>query len=187
MDGTSELSGLSFANVMLNDKFKDDIMFTHFGITGPGIFKLTQYPEPPKKIKIKFDVELDISEFKNIMNGSKKILSNQIDHLPKRYISYIENKYNLTDKKCCDYTKDELEKVYTELTEPTFDIVGFYDFDKAFTTGGGISTKSINPRTFESKKVPGLYFAGECLSANFPTGGFNLTCNISMAMSIAKN
>ncbi len=71
-------------------------------------------------------------------------------------------------------TKEQRQRLLEVLKDFTVEIAGFRPMEEAIVTAGGVSLKEVNPRTMESKLVKGLYFAGEMLDVDAPTGGYNL-------------
>ncbi len=197
-----ELQGLTLKNVSIylkdieNDKiiYQDfgEMIFTHFGISGPIVLSssahLTRYKNCNEKIKnkkIKFIIDLkpalseekleeriirDFLEFKN------KQFKNSLDKLlPKKLIPIIIKKSSIPEnKKTNEITKKERKILTKLLKEFELDVKDFRPIEEAIITSGGISTKEINPKTMESKLVENLYFAGEIIDVDSYTGGFNL-------------
>ena len=196
------LQGLSLKNVEIKvidiDKNKiiytdfGEMLFTHFGISGPIVLSSSSHLVRYKKIdellankKIKFFIDLkpalsrekleervlrDFEEFKN------KEFKNALDKLlPQKLIMPIikESQINPT-KKVNIITKQEREQLIKSLKDFEITIKGFRDIKDAIITSGGINVKEVNPKTMESKLVKGLYFAGEILDVDSYTGGFNL-------------
>lgn len=197
-----ELQGLTLKNVSIylkdieNKKiiYQDfgEMIFTHFGISGPIVLSssahLTRYKncnEKMKNKKIKFIIDLkpalseekleerimrDFLEFKN------KQFKNSLDKLlPKKLIPIIIKKSLIPEnRKINEITKKE-RKILTKLLKNfELDVKDFRPIEEAIITSGGISTKEINPKTMESKLVENLYFAGEIIDVDSYTGGFNL-------------
>lgn len=196
------LQGLSLRNVGIkirnaeNDKviYEDfgEMLFTHFGVSGPTILSgsahLVRYKnieELLKRKKIILIIDLkpalsyeklddrilrDFSEFKN------KLFKNSLEKLlPQKLINVIIEKSEINpDKKVNEITKQERKKLVTLLKNFELLISDFRPIEEAIITSGGINIKEINPKTMESKLVPGLYFAGEIIDVDAYTGGFNL-------------
>lgn len=80
----------------------------------------------------------------------------------------------LPDKQVNEITKEERHGLAGCIKDLRFTITGTRDFNEAIITQGGVSVKEVNPSTMESKRIPGLYFAGEVLDLDAVTGGFNL-------------
>ena len=102
----------------------------------------------------------------------------QLDNLPndlKKLIQPIINKSSINpNKKVNEITKEERRRLVKLLKEFIIEIKGFRPIEEAIITSGGINIKEINPKTMESKKIKGLYFAGEIIDVDAYTGGFNL-------------
>lgn len=163
---------------------KGDILFTHFGITGPAVFGMTGEKEIHETISVGI-TNMSLDEFKEIANKSNKTMARTYKGLgPEKYVNYVMA--NDGELIANSVKKDALERVYNNLTNYTFKVKSKIEIDKAFTMGGGISLDEINPRTFEAKNIPCLYFIGECLDFFAPTGGFNISLCISMGKTCGE-
>ena len=197
-----ELQGLSLKNVAIKifDTEKDkkiyedfgEMIFTHFGISGPIILSasahLVRYKNIEellhnKKISLILDLKPALDEKKlndrilrDFSEQKNKQLKNSLDKLlPRKLIPVIIEKSGINaDKKINEISKKEREKLVKSIKEYIVKIKDFRPIDEAIITSGGISIKEINPKTMESKKVSGLYFAGEIIDVDAYTGGFNL-------------
>ena len=152
------LSGVSvFAEIEINDKiFRDNVLFSHRGITGPAILNSSLYWEKGN-IKINF-----LPNYKKIK--SNKFPSNFLN-LPKWFIVEFLKSQNIEDK------NQNLELIVEKLQNYTFAPAGTFGFNKAEVTKGGVNTKELID--FESKSVNGLYFIGEVLDVTDELGGYN--------------
>ncbi len=197
-----ELQGLSLKNVKIkildiskNKEIYEDfgeMLFTHFGVSGPiilsGSAHLVRYKNidtllKNKQIKLAIDLKpalteeklnerilRDFNEFKN------KNFKNSLDKLlPQKLINTIIE-YSKIDpeKQVNSITKQERKHLIQILKNFEITIKDFRKIEDAIITSGGINIKEVNPKTMESKKVKGLYFAGEILDVDSYTGGFNL-------------
>ena len=197
-----ELQGLSLKNVEIkltdsesNKSIYNDfgeMLFTHLGVSGPIILSssahLVRYKDIEnkllnKKIKLKIDFKPALSEekleqrilrdFEEIKNKQYKNSLNKL--LPQKLINIIIEKSNINaDKKINEITKEERKRLVKILKNFELTIKSFRTIDEAIITSGGIDIKELNPKTMESKKVKGLYFAGEVIDVDAYTGGFNL-------------
>ncbi len=187
------LQGLSLKNIKIKtmvDKknvYEDfgEIMFTHYGISGPLILKASRFliGEYSKGIKIFVDLKPALSEkelderilrdFKECVNKSFK---NSLDKLlPQKIIPLIIKKSDINEnKKVNEITKLERKNLIDIVKNFPINIVGNTGYRDAVITAGGVSVKEIDPSTMESKLVKGLYFAGEVIDIDSFTGGFNL-------------
>ena len=197
-----KMQGLSLRNVKI--KIVDDtsgkeiyedfgeMLFTHFGISGPTIlsgsahlvrYKNIQELLKQRKIKIYIDLKPALSEeqlddriLRDFKEAKNKQFKNSLDNLlPQKMIGYIIEKSEIPeDKKVNEITKEERKKLLNLLKKLEFTIKDFRPVEEAIITSGGINIKEINPKTMESKLIKGLYFAGEIIDVDAYTGGFNL-------------
>ncbi len=201
-DLCSSLQGLSLRNVKIklinleNKKviYEDfgEMLFTHFGVSGPTILSSSSHLLRVKNIdellradKICLSIDLkpalseetldnrilrDFKEFKN------KQFKNSLENLlPKKMIEPIINLSEINpDKRVNEINKQERHKLIHLLKDFKVTIKGFRDINEAIITAGGINIKEINSSTMESKIIKGLYFAGEIIDVDAYTGGFNL-------------
>ena len=197
-----DMQGLSLRNVGIKiidiEKnkiiYKDfgEMIFTHFGVSGPTILSgsahLVRYKDierllKEKKIVLSIDLKpalteeqlddriiRDFNEFKN------KHFRNSLDNLlPQKMIENVIQKSGIDEnKKVNEISKEERKKIVKILKNFEITIQNFRPIEEAIITSGGINTKEINPKTMESKLIKGLYFAGEIIDVDSYTGGFNL-------------
>lgn len=188
---TKSLQGLSLKNVSL--AFKNgkkvlydgfgEMMFTHFGITGPLVLSASSYLKSPKGVEAVLDLkpaltmeQLDKRLLREFEENKNKQFKNSINSLfPAKLIPVMLSLSGINpDKKVNEISKEE-RKFFAELIKGLpMTITGTRDFKEAIITRGGVSVKDINPSTMESKKIKDLYFAGEVLDVDGLTGGFNL-------------
>jgi len=190
-----DLQGLSLRNVSITIKYGKkklkssvgELMFAHFGLSGPLILdlsgKILSFLEKHKKISIFIDLKpgLDLEKLNNKLlrefkeKGTTKLKNLLKDLLPGRLIDVFLYLASLDpDKECSQVTQKERQSMVSFLKEMPLKIIGSLPVDKAMVTSGGISTKEINPRTMESKIISGLYFAGEIIDGSAKSGGYNL-------------
>jgi hypothetical protein len=197
-----QLQGLSLRNVEIKliDKqtnkeiYQDfgEMLFTHFGVSGPTILSssahLVRYKQIEEKLKnqvidLIIDLKPALSEEKleeRIMRDFQEIKNKQFKNgldklLPQKMISVIIERSGINaNKPINEITKEERKKLVKLLKNFIIEIKGFRPIEEAIITSGGISVKEINPKTMQSKKINGLYFAGEIIDVDSYTGGFNL-------------
>lgn len=163
------------------------LLITHWGMSGPGILKLSAWGArilADKQYTFQIEVNwLDdvskgaclemIKDFK-ITLAKKTVQKNNPFHLPKRLWQRIVEAAGITAQtRWADLNKQQTEQLASQLTEAIFNVKGKSTFKEEFVTAGGIDLKEINFKTFESKKHKNLYFAGEILNIDAITGGFN--------------
>lgn len=210
-----ELQGLSLRNVKVSliDKTNNKIlysefgemMFSHFGVTGPVVLSASSKLNTVKSIKEKLDknqIELVIDlkpalsfevldkriqrDFEKYTN--KEFKNSLNDLLPQKLISPIINLSKIDkEKKVHQITREQRENLVNIVKNLKINISGFMPLDMAIVTSGGINTKEINPKTMESKIVKGLYVVGELLDVDAYTGGYNLQIAFSTGVAAGKN
>ena len=208
-----KLQGLSLRNVKItirhNKKiiYEDfgEMIFTHFGVSGPIILSastiLLRYKNIKELLKNK-EIELLI-DFKPALNKEKldlrirrdfeefknKQFKNSLNQLlPQKLIPVIIEKSEIDEnKKVNEITKEERQKLVNLLKEFKLTIKDFKEIEYAIVTAGGINIKEINPKTMESKIIKGLYFAGEIIDVDGYTGGFNLQIAYSTGYTAGMN
>lgn len=186
-----KMQGLSLKNVGLklynNNKliYEDfgEMLFTHFGVTGPIILSSSSHlvRQELKNPKIEIDLKPALTEEKlderilrDFQTEKNKEFKNSLDKLlPQKMIPVIIKLLGI-NKKVNEIKKEERHKLVRLLKYFPIEIEGFRDISEAIITSGGISVKEINPKTMESKLVKNLYFAGEIIDVDAYTGGFNL-------------
>lgn len=192
-DCCKDLMGISLKNVSAtiyadNKKVYSDfgeMLFTHFGVSGPIIIKASAYIQKylQKNLSLTIDLkpaldekQLDERILKDFQLFQNKQLKNALDKLLLRaLIPVVIEKSGLDgDKKVNELTKEERRILGHTIKHLPFSIIGLRSWDEAIVTKGGVSVKEIDPGTMESKLTGGLYFAGEVLDLDALTGGFNL-------------
>lgn len=195
-----KLQGLSLRNVSIelkdNDKviYKDfgEMLFTHYGVSGPVILSasahLIRYKNVGELLKsnsIKLEIDLkpalseeklDLRILRDFDEVKNKEFKNSLDKLlPQKLIPVVMEKTKIDPKKQVnEITKEERQRIVKALKCFEISINGIRPIEEAIITSGGVSTKEINPKTMESKIIKGLYFAGEIIDVDALTGGFNL-------------
>ncbi len=195
-----DLQGLSLKNVsikVLDDSkviYEDfgEMLFTHFGVSGPiilsasaHILRIKNLEEKlkNKNIKVLIDLKPALDEeqlSKRIQRDFEKFTKKQFknslgDLLPSKLIPEVIKLSKIDPEKQVDQiNKNERENLVKTLKGFPVTIKKFRPIDEAIVTAGGVSVKEINPQTMESKLVKGLYFAGEIIDVDAYTGGFNL-------------
>ena len=135
------------------------------------------------------DKQLDARLLRDFEENKNKDLKNVLKGLlPKAVAEVFAEIIGLDEnKKIHDITKVERQKLLEGLKNFKLTYGGLYDINTGIITSGGVNLKEVNPKTFESKLVPGLYFTGEVLDVDALTGGFNLQIAWATAFSLAKN
>ncbi len=196
------LQGLSLKNVRFTlfeggkAVYSDigEMLFTHFGITGPLVLSASSFIKGSKGLRGEIDLKpgldkdkLDKRLLRDFEKNANKHFKNSLDALlPNRLIDAVITLSGIDSEKLVhQITKEERLKIVDLLKHLTFSISGKRSFKEAVITRGGINTKEINPNTMESKLVDNLYFAGEVIDVDALTGGFNLQVAYSTAVLAA--
>lgn len=202
-----ELMGVSLKNIeitVLNDKNKrvyndfGELMFAHFGLTGPVILSASAHMRPMEsgKYKIVLDLKpaldhktLDARILRDFQKYANKDFVNSLgDLLPTGLIETIVKLSGIEPhKKVNSITKEERQRLVNTIKGIEFNVTGFCPIEQAIITSGGVSVKEIDPSTMESKKVKGLFFAGEVIDVDAYTGGFNLQIAFSTGVLAGNN
>lgn len=209
-----ELQGLSLRNVgfkildveenkILYEDF-GELLFAHFGITGPVVLSSSSIINRLENISSKInqnkifaciDLKPALSEElldKRLCRDFEKYANKEYKNslgelLPQKLISVIIEKSKIDpNKKVHQITKEERKRILRILKNLCIKITGFESFNSAIITCGGVNVKEINPKNMESKKVEGLHFTGEVLDVDAYTGGYNLQIAFSTAIAASK-
>jgi predicted Rossmann fold flavoprotein len=167
-----------------------DMIFTHFGLSGPAILRCSQFVVQAKKkfevdeVTISVDACPDENEeqiFQKLISivkedGKKSAKNGFRGILPERYLLFLLGEADIDVDQVCNALSQEKLRAFAKLIK-RFEIVvnGTLSIEKAFVTGGGVSIKEIDPKTMGSKLVPNLFFCGEILDIHGYTGGYNIT------------
>lgn len=187
----SDMQGLSLRNVgvkLLNGKkkvlYKDfgELLFTHFGVSGPTVLSASAHLKGENcRLVIDLKPALDEGKLNDRILRDLELYKNRsmenalTDLLPRSMIPVILKRLEIPgDLQANSLTKQQRRAMVELLKNFSFDIAGKRPVSEAIITSGGIKTSEIDPKTMESKKVSGLYFAGEIIDCDAYTGGFNL-------------
>ena len=209
------MQGLSLRNVKIqikdienNKKIYEDfgeMLFTHFGVSGPTILSSSAHILRYKNIdellannSIKLYIDLKPALEENVLDQrilrdfeeyKNKNFKNSLDKLlPQKMIDTVIELSNINpDKKVNEITKEERQRLVKIIKGLEVTIKGLRPVEEAIITAGGISIKEINPKTMESKLINGLYFAGEIIDVDAYTGGFNLQIAYSTGYTAGIN
>ena len=185
------MQGLSLRNVavkLMNGKgkvlFKDfgELLFTHFGVSGPTVLSASAHLKG-EGCKLLIDLKPALDEAKlndrilrDLEQYRNRTMENALtDLLPRSMIPVVLRKLQIPGELQANSLKKEQRRALVELLKAfPVEITGKRPVAEAIITSGGVKTAEIDPKTMESKKIPGLYFAGEIIDCDAYTGGFNL-------------
>ncbi|MBQ3701601.1 MAG: NAD(P)/FAD-dependent oxidoreductase [Oscillospiraceae bacterium] len=189
----AEMQGFSLKNVTLsafeNDRliYKElgEMLFTHFGVSGPLVLSASAHMGKMGSAAYRLEIDLKpgldekkldarlLRDFEKYANREYK--NALVDLLGGKMIPVVVRLSGIPeDTKVNSITREQRLRLLRLLKAFPISVSGFRPIDEAIVTAGGVSTKEINPRTMESKLIKGLYFAGEVLDLDAYTGGFNL-------------
>lgn len=189
------LRGIKFdgaVEVIAGDKTRDraagEILFTDYGVSGPAVFDVSrtagEYLQRGEKVWAKLVLVADLPRedlerllIRRFTDRPRKTLAfSFVGFLPKRVGQVVLREAGITDpeRPVSTLTAAERNRILDVLQDWRFEVVGTNSWTAAQVTAGGVDVRDVNPRTMESKLVPGLYFAGEVLDIDGDCGGFNL-------------
>ena len=183
-----KLQGVSMKDVVVSAKIKKkkieksgDMLFTHFGISGPAVLKLSSYvnkalTEGEVEITLDFLKDKSKEEISKIMrsNTNKTVFNNLKGVLPQNFLKVVFEILGLSEIKASDLKKEDEYKVIEYMKEMKLKARETLTIKAAQVTPGGVKVKEINASTMESKLIKNLYFAGEVIDVDAETGGYNL-------------
>lgn len=189
-----ELQGLSLRNIraqilkgsrVVYEEF-GEMLFTHFGVSGPVLLSASSYAAKDLKkgpLILSIDLKPALTEeqldgriLRDFEEMKNKQFKNSLNHLlPSKLIPVILTRSQISpEKQVNEITREERRQLIQAVKKFQLTLTKLRDYNEAIITQGGVSTREVNPSTMESKKVHGLYFAGEVLDLDAVTGGFNL-------------
>ncbi|MCZ0703257.1 putative Rossmann fold flavoprotein [Natronobacillus azotifigens] len=192
------LQGLALRDIALTVKdekdksvvtHRMDMLFTHFGISGPAVLRCSQYVvkllrKGNQQVKLEIDALPDKKEHSlieeindELVKQSKKNVRNILKGLvPERYLDFLLSKHSISsDTKAANISREKIYALVGDLKAFPILVHNSLPLEKAFVTGGGVSIKEVTPTTMQSKRMDGLFFCGEILDIHGYTGGYNIT------------
>ena len=171
------LQGISLTDVTLSygkHIITHDLLFTHFGLSGPAALRMSSFVKSGEILSLDLLPTTSSQELKDFLEEHReKAIKNSLKALlPERLADFLAQGF---PEKAKQLTPNQTEELIQKIKEMPIPVTGKMSLAKSFVTKGGVSLKEINPKTLESKLVPGLHFAGEVLDINAHTGGFNIT------------
>lgn len=171
------LQGISLDEVTLSygkHVITHDLLFTHFGLSGPAALRLSSFVSGGEVVHLDFLPGMSIDELSSYLTEHReKAVKNALKGLvPERVAEFLSADL---PEKIKQLSVTEKQELIDKLKSLSIKITGKMSLARSFVTKGGVDLKEINPKTLESKKIPGLHFAGEVLDINAHTGGFNIT------------
>ena len=199
-----EMQGLSLRNVavrLLNEKgktlYKDfgELLFTHFGVSGPTVLSASAHLKG-LRCKLQIDLKPALDEGKlndrilrDLETYKNRSMENALtDLLPRSMIPVVLRRCHIApDMQANSLRKEQRRAIVQTLKSFEMVITGKRPVEEAIITSGGVKVSEIDPKTMESKKISGLYFAGEIIDCDAYTGGFNLQIAWATAYAAGKS
>ena len=197
------MAGISFERVKISvfrsgRKVREgtgDLLFTHEGLSGPGILDLSRYIRPGDSLQVSFLPGRDRADVQEMLlealakDGSRQVKSILRDlSLPERLARRLPELGGIpADRTAAHITKKERNVLVSLISEFRFEVLSLAGFGQAMVTRGGAALDAVDPRTMRSRPVPGLYIIGEALDIDGDTGGFNLQAAFSTAALAAAD
>jgi len=194
-----DLAGISITDSSLSlhrqgkriREHRGDVLFTHTGLSGPGILDFSRYVQTGDEVAISMTAMENREEFRSrimeLMSREpaariKTVLNSE--NIPLRLTERLLELGGIgRDARAGEVKKELKNKLVDALTGTRLPVISTGGFDRAMCTAGGVALDEIQPRTMESRIVPGLYFAGEVLDIDGDTGGYNLQAAFSTAFT----
>jgi len=179
---TKSLSGVSIDSVLIRSdtySFHDDLLFTHRGLSGPAVLQISSYWNAGESLKINFLPVVDLFNIQKQIKQEKpktKISKFLNGFLPVRFVETLFGRVINEDdknKNIADFSDKKLNALNDHLQNWMIKPNGSEGYRTAEVTRGGVDTNEIDNKTFESKKVSGLYFIGEVVDVTGHLGGHN--------------
>jgi predicted Rossmann fold flavoprotein len=187
----AQLSGNSVFCEVSNEhiSFEENLLFTHWGLSGPSILQISSFWRPGKTININLLPHHNISEIIEEDRGynGKTLLSTLLNRYYAKKLTDALGKYLPLNKQVAALTKVEITTIHNTIHHFLVKPAGDKGYDKAEVMRGGIDTAELSSKTLESKKVPGLYFGGECIDVTGWLGGYNFQWAWASGFVIAQN
>jgi len=191
-DWYAQLSGNSVFVEISNERisFEENILFTHWGLSGPAVLQISSYWRAGETININLMPHEDISALideERKFNG-KTLLSTLLNRYYAKKFTDALGKFLPLGKQVAALTKSEMEAIHSTIHLFRVKPAGDKGYDKAEVMRGGIDTAELSSKTLECKKLPGVYFGGECVDVTGWLGGYNFqwawACGFVIAQGI---
>ncbi len=190
-DWFAALSGNSVFCRVYNERisFEENILFTHWGLSGPAILQISSYWRPGETITLdllpKHSMEQLIKDERNV--GGKRLVSQLLNDFYSRKLVESLGKFLPLETKIASLGKSDAKRIVETIHRFQIKPAGDKGYDKAEVMRGGVATHELDPRTLEAKKVNGLYFGGECVDMTGWLGGYNFQWAWASGYAIAQS
>lgn len=186
-----QLSGNSVFCRVWNNRasFEENILFTHWGLSGPAILQISSYWKPGEIIYIDLLPNQNIAELikqEREANGKRMLLAFIAGLYTRKFAEALSDRLP-AEKNLASLTKTDIEEISALIHEFKVKPAGDKGYDKAEVMRGGVATDELSSKTLEAKKVPGLFFGGECVDVTGWLGGYNFQWAWASGFVIAQN
>ncbi len=187
----AQLSGNTVYCRVSNEQisFQENILFTHWGLSGPAILQISSYWRPGESIEIDLYPDGNIVETilaERNQNG-KQLLYSFLSGIYSKKLAEAMGKFLPLEKNLASLTKTDLDEIERLIHHFKVKPAGDKGYDKAEVMRGGVSTEELSSKTLEAKKVPGMYFGGEAVDVTGWLGGYNFQWAWASGYVIAQN
>ena len=187
--GYSGLAGVSIDAAVTAGKatFRENILFTHRGLSGPAILQISNYWHRGQPVSVDLVPDMNFAKPTDDARGVRKDVANYLTQfLPRKFVTHFAVP-SLLNRKVSDLSKSDWLEIGEQLNNWQVTFRETEGYDRAEVTLGGVSTDELSSKTMESKKVPGLYFIGEIVDVTGWLGGYNFQWAWSSAFAAASS
>ena len=169
--------------------FREDLLFTHRGLSGPGVLQISSFWEPGKPLRINLLPELDVAQdlIENKTSIKKNLANHLAQYLPARLVDGLLTAHGFAgDARVADMPDKRLREIGEKLNRWELIPNGSEGYRKAEVTRGGVDTRQLSQQSMMANKVPGLYFIGEAVDVTGWLGGYNFQWAWASAMAAGQ-
>ncbi|HBP1547972.1 NAD(P)/FAD-dependent oxidoreductase [Escherichia coli] len=187
------LAGVAVPSVITAENgtvFRENLLFTHRGLSGPAVLQISSYWQPGEFVSINLLPDVDLETFLNEQRNAhpNQSLKNTLAvHLPKRLVERLQQLGQIPDVSLKQLNVRDQQTLISTLTDWRVQPNGTEGYRTAEVTLGGVDTNELSSRTMEARKVPGLYFIGEVMDVTSWLGGYNFQWAWSSAWACAQD
>ena len=185
LSGNSVFSKVSVAGI----SFEENMLFTHWGLSGPAILQISSYWRPGHEISIDLLPNFDLDNLikQERQSGGKRLVSQLLNDYFSRKLVDALGKYLVLDTKIASLSKADAKLIVDTIHRFKVKPAGDKGYDKAEVMRGGVSTAELHSKTLMSKKIEGLYFGGETVDITGWLGGYNFQWAWASGYAIAQD
>ena len=187
------LAGVAVPSVITAENgtvFRENLLFTHRGLSGPAVLQISSYWQPGEFVSINLLPDVDLETFLNEQRNAhtnQRLKNKMAVHLPKRLVERLQQLGQIPDVSLKQLNVRDQQTLISTLTDWRVQPNGTEGYRTAEVTLGGVDTNELSSRTMEARKVPGLYFIGEVMDVTGWLGGYNFQWAWSSAWACAQD